>query len=120
MTKTSTFIALLTLVFAARWSHQESPTLTNGFGEHHESDSESGGVEAEYSICFSIPLTQQSGVMHVRYLVTNSEWAAIVGADMGFSHAPISPPIATAVIHCTKERVELYSPWQGYHHSPVS
>lgn len=66
MTKTSTFIALLTLVFAARWSHQESPTLTNERGEHHESDSESGGVEAEYSICFSIPLTQQSGVMHVR------------------------------------------------------
>jgi hypothetical protein len=117
MTRISTFIALLTLVFAARWSHQESPTATDGRGDDlNGSDLESGGVEAEYSICFTIPATQDSGVMHVRYLVTDNEWAAIVGADLGFSRSPISPHIATAVIHCTKERVELYSPWQEYHH----
>ncbi len=59
MTRISTFIALLTLVFAARWSHQKSPTATDGRGDDlNGSDLESGGVEAEYSICFTIPATR--------------------------------------------------------------
>ncbi len=115
MTRISTFFGLLTLVFAARWSGTTAPPADEA-GSSSRATAEPVGVEAEYSICFTVPLRQQSTVMHVRYLVTENEWAAIIGADLGFSQAPITPHVATAVIHCTQETVELYSPWKGYHH----
>lgn len=116
MTRISTLLVLLPLFIAVCWSGDETVSPARTPSVPHEQVEDLDGVEAEYAICFSIPYMQQSAVMHVRYLVTPKEWAAVVGADVGFSQSPITPHIATAIIHCTKERVELYSPWEGYRH----
>lgn len=107
------FLVLVLLQFyhASGLSDQDQREAATSDATREDS---AAGVEAAYSLTYTLPFMDQAGTIYITYLVTPDEWMAHVDWILpGFINSVISPSMYEMSIHSKGGAFEFRSPYNS-------